>query len=247
MSKWNKENTEKLKNIAGDPTDIITADVVNRAVNELGFNTASISAKLRNLGYTVESLAKVRTKTFSDKEAEELEDFLVANSGSYTFAEISAAFHNGKFSPKEVQGKILSMELTNYVKPTPKVEKAKEYTDKQNAVVLKMLQGNAYIEDIAEAVDKSVQSVRGKVLSLLRQNPEIEMPKQRESHAKSNGKDALDNLENLENMTVDDIAEAIDKTARGVKSMLTHRGISCKNYNGSKKREKIDAAKGATS
>ena len=245
MSKWNKELTEKLKGMVGDPTDVISPEEVTAAAEELEFTPNSVSAKLRNLGYTVASLAKERVKTFTEEQAAELEEFLLTNSGAYTYTEIAAAFHDGKFSAREVQGKILSMELTDHVKPTPKVDKVKEYTDKQEAVILKMVNKGAYVEEIAEAVGKSVQSVRGKILSMLRNNPDIKMPKQKESRAKSNGKDALDSLENIEDMTVEEIAEAIDKTERGVKTMLTHRGIVCKNYNGSKRREKIDASKEA--
>jgi hypothetical protein len=43
-------------------------------------------------------------------------------------------------------------------------------------------------------------------------------------------------------MTVEQIAESIDKTVRGVKTMLTRRGITCANHDGAKKAAKNAAA-----
>ena len=38
-------------------------------------------------------------------------------------------------------------------------------------------------------------------------------------------------------MTVEQIADEIGKTVRGVKTMLTRRGLQCANYNGAAKKE----------
>ena len=43
-------------------------------------------------------------------------------------------------------------------------------------------------------------------------------------------------------LLVADIAKSIDKTPRGVKTMLTHRGIDCKDHKGAAKKEKAVAA-----
>ena len=42
-------------------------------------------------------------------------------------------------------------------------------------------------------------------------------------------------------MTVEDISTTIKKTERGVKTMLTHRGLDCKDYKGAKRAEKLAA------
>ncbi len=42
-------------------------------------------------------------------------------------------------------------------------------------------------------------------------------------------------------MTVEAIAEAIGKTARGVKTMLTRRGLTASDYDGAAKKEKASA------
>jgi hypothetical protein len=43
-------------------------------------------------------------------------------------------------------------------------------------------------------------------------------------------------------MTVEEIATKISKTVRGVKTMLTRRGISASDYDGASRREKAAAA-----
>ena len=42
-------------------------------------------------------------------------------------------------------------------------------------------------------------------------------------------------------MTVDDIAKAVDKTSRGIKTLLTRRGIDCADHKGKAKKEKAEA------
>jgi len=96
-----------------------------------------------------------------------------------------------------------------------------------------MIGNGDFVEDIADALGKSINSIRGKALSLSRTHG-VSMPKQRESHAKVKT-DALEALGSVSDMSVEDIADAIGKTVRGVKTMLTHRSISCSNYDGAKK------------
>ena len=45
-------------------------------------------------------------------------------------------------------------------------------------------------------------------------------------------------LGDISEMTVDSIAEAIGKTARGVKTMLTRRGLVASDYDGAAKKDK---------
>lgn len=241
--KWNEEVTQQLVDFVGNESPV-TKQTVDRISETLGFTGNSIAAKLRKIGYEVASRAKSNVKTFSDAETEQLKTFVEVNSGAKTYAEIAVEFMNGKFTTKEVQGKLLSMDLTGAVKPTEKPEVVKTYTDEQEAILLEMVEDGEFVEDIAGALDKSIKSVRGKVLSLLRTNPDLKMPKQKRSYAKES-LDGLESLGDVSEMTVAELAETLDKTERGVKVMLTHRGISCKDHNGEKKRAKLDAEKKA--
>ena len=41
----------------------------------------------------------------------------------------------------------------------------------------------------------------------------------------------------IDGMTVEEIADEIGKTVRGVKTMLTRRGLQCADYNGAARKE----------
>jgi hypothetical protein len=219
----------------------ISQDTVASTAVELDTTTRSISSKLRKMGYEVELAASAHKKAFTDEQAEALSTFVTENSGEYTYADIATAYERGAFTAKQVQGKILSMELTGHVKPAEKVEVARTYSTDEEATFLEMVGNSAFVEEIAEALGKSINSVRGKALSFLRSGDITSIPKQKESRAKANV-DALSELGDISAMTVEQIAESIDKTVRGVKTMLTRRGITCANHDGAKKAAKNAAA-----
>jgi hypothetical protein len=221
--------------------DIISQDTVASTAVELDTTTRSISSKLRKMGYDVELAASAHKKAFTDEQADALSSFVTENSGEYTYADIATAYEDGAFTAKQVQGKILSMELTGHVKPAEKVEVARTYSTSEEATFLDLVSKEAFVEEIAEALGKSINSVRGKALSFLRSGEITSIPKQKESRAKANV-DALSELGDISAMTVEQIAESIDKTVRGVKTMLTRRGITCANHDGAKKAAKNAAA-----
>lgn len=238
--KWTDDRTSVLSAMV-DGMGTISQDTVATAAVELNTTTRSISSKLRKMGHDVELAAAAHKKAFSDDQAEALSSFVTDNSGTYTYADVAANFEGGAFTAKQVQGKILSMELTSHVKPAEKVEVARTYTPAEEATFLSLVSNGAFVEEIAEALGKSINSVRGKALSFLRSGDITSIPKQKESRAKANV-DALANLGDISAMTVEDIAESIDKTVRGVKTMLTRRGLTCTNHDGAKKAAKNAAA-----
>ena len=146
---------------------------------------------------------------------------------------------DGAFSAKQIQGKVLALELTGQVRASEKVEFARTYTPDEEAKFVELANSGAFIEDIAAALGKEVASVRGKALSLTRNNLIAKIPAQKVSHAK-NDVDAVDALGDISGLTVAEIAKATDKTERGVKTLLTRRGINVKDYKGADKREKAD-------
>ena len=177
MSVWTDEKTAELLEVVGDARPVVQS-VVAKAAEALGVTTRSISAKLRKLGEEVEK-AGPRARKFSDEQEAALETYLRDNAGQYTYAEIAGAFGSGEFSPKQIQGKVLSMELTDAVKPTPKPEVKKTYTDAEEAKFIKLAKSGAYLEDIADGLGRSIASVRGKALSLNRVGELDSFPKQR--------------------------------------------------------------------
>lgn len=238
--KWNDETVAQLLSVVGNESPV-SGSTVEKAAELIGVTVRSVAAKLRNLDVLVASTAKEKVATFTADEGVALAAFVTANAGVYTYAEIAAKFADGEFSPKQVQGKILALELTGSVKAAEKVEVARIYSDAEEAQFVALATKGAFIEDIATALNKTVQSVRGKALSLLRQEKISSIPAQKESHAKESV-DAIEALgEEIHTMTVAEIALATDKTERGIRTALTRRGIDVEDYKGAAKRAKAEA------
>lgn len=242
IPKWTEERTAQLQQLAGSETPVTKA-TVDAIATQLETSPRSVASKLRKLGVEVE-LASAAPKAFSEEQAEELRDFLEENRGNLTYAQIAEQFNGGQFTAKQVQGKVLSMELTDAVAPTPKPESTKTYSDEEEATVIRMTQEGAFVEDIAAAVNREVPSVRGKALSLLRSGAISAVPKQRD--VKGQTPDAFEALGDVSALTVTQIAEQLGKTERGVKTMLTRRGVSASDYNGAARAEKASAAAAVT-
>ena len=234
LPKWTDERTQQLVDFIGDQSPVSQA-VVAEAAEELETSTRSVSSKLRKMGFDVELASASASKSFSDEQEATLANFVQDNSGSYTYAEIAANFEGGAFSAKSIQGKILSMELTEHVKPAPKVESVRTYTPEEEGTFVEMVNGGSFVEEIAEALGKSVNSIRGKALSLLRSGDINAIPKQKETKGSSKA-DVLADLD-ISSLTVQEIADEIGKTVRGVKTMLTRRGLQCADYNGAARKE----------
>ena len=232
LPKWTDERTSSLESFVGSESPVSQATVAS-AAEELETSVRSVSSKLRKMGYDVELASSSNTKSFSDAQEATLSAFVTDNSGQYTYAEIASNFEGGHFSAKSIQGKILSMQLTEHVKPAPKVESVKTYSDDEEATFIGMVNDGAFIEAIAESLGRSVNSVRGKALSLLRAGEINAIPKQESGKA-----DPLADLE-IDGMTVETIADEIGKTVRGVKTMLTRRGLVCADYDGSARKERV--------
>ena len=236
LPKWTDERTDSLTNFVGDETPV-SQGTVAEAATELETTTRSISSKLRKMGYDVELASATSTRSFTPEQEAILEAFVTENSGTYTYAEIADHYQGNAFTAKQIQGKILSMELTGHVKPAPIKESVKTYTDAEEVEFISMVQGGAFVEAIAETMGRSVNSIRGKALSLLRAGAIDAIPRQETTKA-STTVDPLEAIDNLGDMTVEDIAETIGKTTRGVKTMLTRRGLSASDYDGAAKAAK---------
>ena len=237
---WSEEAVNSLLSIVGTATPV-SAEAVEAAAATLGKSTRSIAAKLRQLDREVASLAKEKAPAFTPEQGEALRAYVQSNAGRMTYKEIAESFNGGSFTAKQVQGKLLAMELTGSVKPTEKVEVARTYTEAEENTFVSMANSGRFIEDIAEKLGKSVSSVRGKALSLMRNGQITKIPAQRESHAKDNVDPVAALGDAIATMTVDEIAKAVDKTPRGLKTLLTRRGINCADYKGADKKAKAEA------
>jgi len=200
--------------------DGVTESQIEALCKEFDFPRRSVTAKARKLGYDVPKKPSEAPK-FSTEETDALKSFLVSNSKVYTAEEI-ARDHFSNFEPRQITGKALSLEMTQHIKPAEKKVAPKTYTDAQEAVIRDMVGNGAWLEDIAEKVGKSVNSVRGKLLSM-----ELKAPQRDKKEAK---KDAYAGIGDLLDQTVEDLAAHFEKTTRGVKTVLARRKLACKDY-----------------
>lgn len=236
VPKWTEERVAALTTFVGDEFPVSQETVVN-AAESLETSSRSVSSKLRKMGYDVELASASNSKAFSEAQADTLATFVTDNSGNYTYAQIAELFEGGAFTAKQIQGKVLSLELTAHVKPAPVKESVKTYTDAEEAKFVEMVNGGSFVEEIAEAMNRSVASVRGKALSLLRSGAIDSIPRQKETKSATK-EDPLAGVDNIASMTVEEIATQIGKTVRGVKTMLTRRGLTASDYDGAAKKEK---------
>ena len=238
--KWSDETVAQLLSIVGHDSPVSVARV-EQAAEALGVTERSVASKLRQLDREVASVAKEKVSAFTPEQGAALTSMVSSNSGMYTYKDIAERFEHGTFTAKQIQGKLLALELTGNVKPAEKVEAARTYSDAEETTFIKMAQAGKYIEEIAVTLGKSIPSVRGKALSLTRKGQIDRIPTQKDSHAK-NTVDPVTALGiSIVNMTVAEIATAVDKTERGLKTLLTRRGISVKDYDGAAKKAKAEA------
>tara|TARA_B100001564_G_C20588582_1_gene646747 strand:- start:69 stop:752 length:684 start_codon:yes stop_codon:yes gene_type:complete len=199
----------------------VTEDIIENLMGEFDFPRRSVTAKLRKLGYDVPKKPGA-APVFSAEETAELSEYLQANSGNMTAEEISESFADGKFTARQINGKALSLEMTSHVKPAEKKVTPRTYSESEEEMISEMVEGGKYLEEIADAVSRTVNSVRGKLLSM-----GLKAPQRDKKTTKS---DPYEGIEDMLDQSVEMLAENFDKTVRGVKTVLTRRGLACADY-----------------
>ena len=172
---------------------------------------------------------------WTDERTDALTNF-VGDESPVSQATVAEAAEQLETSTRSVSSKLRKM---GYDVELASASASRAFTDAQEATFVQLVNDGAFVEAIAEALGRSVNSVRGKALSLLRSGDINAIPKQEVTKGASK-EDPLADL-SVGDMTVEAIAEAIGKTARGVKTMLTRRGLTASDYDGAAKKEKASA------
>ena len=220
MSKfeYTEDMVERMHDVAGSG---VTEEIIESLMAEFDFPRRSVTAKLRKLGFDVPKKPGA-APVFSADETDALTSFLQENSGNLTAEEISEQFADGKFTARQINGKALSLEMTSHVKPAEKKITPRTYSEDDESTITSMVEEGKYLEEIAEAVGRTVNSVRGKLLSM-----GLKAPQRDKKTSKS---DPYEGIEDMLDQNVEEIASHFDKTVRGVKTVLTRRGLACADY-----------------
>lgn len=202
----------------------LTEEAIEALMAEFDFPRRSVTAKLRKLGFEVPKKPGA-APIFSADETEALAEYLEANSGESTAEEIAAHFSDAwgrEVTARQINGKALSMEKTGDIKPAEKKVAPRTYSETEEATIAKLVGEGKFLEDVADAVGRPVNSIRGKLLSM-----GLKAPQRDKKATKS---DPYEGIEDMLDKSVEEIATAFDKTVRGVKTVLTRRGLSCADY-----------------
>lgn len=234
--KWTPETEQNLVEIVGPASNgQVLQSQLHTVAEQIGTSARSVGSKLRKMGYDVQKASEVpAVSAWTEEATAGLVTFLNENSGRFTYAEIASTLG---VDARSVQGKILSLEMTGYVAPTPAKGYVSEFTDEQTATIVEMAGTGASLEAIAAAIGVDEKKVRGKCLALFRAEQIANVPTKENRVSRP---DALSGID-VEHMTVAEIAEAIEKTERSVKSMLTRRRLTASDYDGAAKAEKAEA------
>ena len=122
--KWSDDTVAQLLKIAGSANPV-SVERVEQAAEALGVTVRSVASKLRQLDREVASMAKEKVSAFTPEQSQALTSFVNNNAGQMTYKDIAENFAHGEFSAKQIQGKLLALELTGSVKPAEKVEAAR--------------------------------------------------------------------------------------------------------------------------
>ena len=197
----------------------ITEQSLESLCEEFGYPRRSVAAMLRKMEFEVPK--KTTESVFSEDETESFRSYLESNSGNQTAVEIAESFAGGKFTPGQIRGKALALKMTEHIKKAEKKAAVRTYTPEEEDTIRGMVDGGSYLEDIAEKLGKTVNSVRGKLLSM-----KLTAPQKNKKATTGSYEGIEDNL----NMSVAELAEKYGKTERGVKTVLSRRKLSCADY-----------------
>ena len=237
---WTAENTEALLDAVTGIETVSQAQAATLA-EQLGTTARSVGAKLRKLGVNVATAAKPASAWTPELEAA-LVALLEANDGKYTYAELAEVFGNG-FSAKQLQGKVLHMELTNKVRKSDKKAPVRQYSEAEEDQFIALVNADKSIEEIALTMNRTVPQIRGKALSLVREGRIAAQPRQAvvAQSAPANIFEGVD----VSEFTVAELAEKLGKAERSIKASLTRKALSAKDYDGAAKAKKNAEKKAA--
>jgi len=209
MATYTEEMVEQINSVLNGAVEA-TAENIVQLTEALNVPEKSLGAKLRSMGVTTPK--KAGKVAFSEAETEQ---FIALVDQGLNAQEIADTL--GK-RIRQIYGKALSLKL--HVEAPAKEEYVKKYTPEQEATIATMVEAGSFIEDIAEAFDKSVAQIRGKLLSM-----KLKAPQKNHKEVNRTVVYTDEIIASVVAMvkagnTSEEIAESLDLNPRGVKSRI---------------------------
>lgn len=209
--KYTDEMDSTIVAAVTEANGLATKEVIADLSDELDVPARSLAYRMRNvLELDVESTTKAPSFT-----ADETETFLELADGTKTAEEIAVVMDK---TPAQVRGKNLACKTT--LAPSEKAEpKAKVYSDAEEVRIEALVEDGKFLEEIAAAMGREVNSIRGKLLSMKLKAP------QRDHVAVKTAVYTDEIVADLVTRvaageTLDQIVEATGLNVRGLKSKL---------------------------
>ena len=199
---------------------------------EVEFSQRSIAGKLRYMGYALElKAAVVATKSYTEDEENTIRTMCADKDNLPSMEDVAGAVGR---DCKSIGGKLVSMKIYGVKKANPKAEPVKLFTPEDEATIVELVnaEGDTFIEDIVEAVGKTLSQVRGKLASMRVKGV------QTRNKVGRKGKIYTDEmLEKIQGMLdagneLKDIAAELELKATGLHSILAKKGMIAKTSKG---------------
>jgi predicted transcriptional regulator len=184
----------------------------------------SLASKMRHMGFKIEKKAgKVTAKSYT--EAEEAKIRELAMKEGVWMEDIADALGR---DTKSIGGKLISMGIYGIKKKNKKVnDTPKMFSAEDEATILEMIDANkvVYIEDLADALGKSVKQVRGKLAGMRIKGVKTRNKKAPKAKIYTDEVIAEIKEELSKGKSLEDIAKARGLNERGMLVTLTRLGV----------------------
>ena len=171
MAKYNEEMVEVLadfgdsyeEEIPYEDCEKFTVDFNEKF--DVDYSVRSITSKLRHMEYNVakKNASTAPSKKYTEEEEAKIRE--IASKEGVWLEDIAEALGR---EVKSIGGKLISMGIYGIKKRDKKVnDTPKLFTEEDEAKILEMVKaGETFIEDIAEALEKDIKQVRGKLAGM---------------------------------------------------------------------------------
>lgn len=126
---------------------------------ELNTSSTELCKALHYLGFTIQNYITSKNKAWNINDENELLDFIRENEGKLTFADLARMVCGGKYSARQVTGKVAALGLSSLVVSTT----YKRFSDEETESLINLLHLGCEYPQIIQELGKSTHSIGRKI------------------------------------------------------------------------------------